>query len=70
MNASSPYPKYFVSPQGRAISIKTMAKALAAIRRNPSADYPGWEWFSVPGHHILANFRRGLNHRINQRAEA
>ena len=61
------YPKAFVTPSGRVTSIKSMANALRVIRANPDADYPGWYWFSVPGHFILAEFRRGLNDRINRR---
>jgi|TARA_R100000049_G_C1944148_1_gene88793 hypothetical protein len=62
------YPKYFINPNGRAVSVGTMAKALKAIRKKPDLDYPGWDWFSVPGYFILAEFKRGLNDRINRRA--
>lgn len=68
-NPRSPYPKYFVTPSGRPVSIKTMANALRVIRSNPSADYPGWEWYPVTGWHILNDFRNGLNDRINQRGK-
>lgn len=66
-NTKSVYPKYFVTPEGRAVSIGTMAKALKAIKKNPDADYPGWNWYATPGHYILAEFRRGLHDRINRR---
>lgn len=61
------YPRAFVTPSGRATSIRAMGRALSVIRGNPGADYPGWEWFAVPGHFILKEFRRGLNDRINRR---
>ncbi len=61
------YPRAFKTPEGRAVSIATMARALRAIRQNPGADYPGWDWFTVPGHYILKEFRRGLHDRINRR---
>ncbi len=64
------YPKYFKTPEGRAVSIKTMGAALRKIRENPDALYPGWNWFDTPGHHIIAEFHRGLNQRINARARA
>lgn len=63
------YPKCFRNPNGRYISIRTMANALRAIHKNPGADYPGWDWFTVPGYFILNEFRRGLNDRINRRGE-
>lgn len=67
---NSAYPKYFKTPSGRPVSPRVMASALRAIRANPSADYPGWDWFAVPGHYILREFRRGLHDRINMRADA
>lgn len=66
-NPRSPFPRYFKTPEGRAVSIKTMGKALRAIRANPGAEYPGWEWYPVPGHFILRSFRDGMHDRINQR---
>lgn len=68
MNGKSVYPKVFKTPDGRAVSIRRMGLALQAIRKNPGADYPGWEWFPVPGHFIIRSFRDGLNDRINRRA--
>lgn len=62
------YQKAFLTPEGRPVSIRQMGQALKRIRANPDADYPGWNWFSTPGHFILAEFRRGLNDRINRRA--
>lgn len=62
------HPRAFKTPEGRAVSISTMARALRVIRKNPDADYPGWDWFPVPGHYILREFRRGLHDRINRRA--
>lgn len=61
------YPRAFRTPEGRMVSVRTMAAALRRIRANPSADYPGWNWFETSGHHILAEFRRGLHDRINRR---
>lgn len=68
-NRLSPYPAFFLTPEGRAVGIKKMAAALKAIRKNPDADYPGWNWFPTPGHFILRSFRDGLDHRINMRAD-
>jgi hypothetical protein len=65
--ARAAYPRFFKTPEGRAVSIRQMARALQAIRANPDADYPGWNWFPTPGHFILREFRRGLNDRINLR---
>jgi len=61
------YPRVFITPEGRRVGIRVMARALAAIRKNPAADYPGWNWFPTQGHAILREFRRGLNDRINRR---
>lgn len=61
------YPRAFQTPSGRMVPVRQMAAALRVIRANPAADYPGWEWFAVPGFQILAAFRRGLNDRINMR---
>lgn len=44
-----------------------MGKALSVIRADPDKDYPGWNWYPTSGHFILAEFRRGLNDRINRR---
>ncbi len=66
----STHPRFFKTPEGRSVSIRQMAGALRAIRANPDADYPGWNWFPTPGHFILREFRRGLNDRINLRAGA
>lgn len=70
MNNRSTMPRYFKTPEGRAVSIRTMGNALRVIRANPDADYPGWDWFLVPGHFIIREFRRGLHDRINRRASA
>lgn len=64
---NSAYPKYFKTPEGRAVSIKSLANAMRVIRANPGADYPGWNWFLTPGHHIIKEVRRGIHHRINMR---
>ena len=61
------YPRGFVTPDGRAVSIAQMARALRVIRSAPEAEYDGWEWYSVPGGQILRDFRAGLNDRINRR---
>lgn len=61
------YPRGFLTPEGRPVSIRTMAQALRTIRADPDRDYTGWNWFPTPGHHILAEFRRGLDDRINRR---
>ena len=66
-DSRSPYPRFFMTPEGRPVSIRAMARALRIIRANPGAEYPGWDWFPVPGHYILREFRRGLDDRINQR---
>lgn len=64
------YPRYFKTPEGWPVSIVRMAIALRAIRSNPDADYPGWDWYPVPGHFIVRNFMRGLHDRINMRGTA
>lgn len=65
----TPYPRGFLTPEGRAVTIAKMAAAMRAIRANPDADYPGWNWFPTPGHFILRSFHDGLDRRINARAE-
>lgn len=60
-------PRVFLTPSGRPVRPRTMSAALRVIRANPDADYPGWDWFPVPGHMILAQFRRGMHDRINRR---
>lgn len=64
----STMPRYFKTPEGRPVSIRTMAEALRAIHRKPAAEYHGWDWLPVPGYYIIAEFRRGLHDRINRRA--
>lgn len=61
------YPKAFTTPEGRVVPIRVMANAIKHIRQMPELDYPGWNWFSTPGHMILREFRRGLHDRINRR---
>lgn len=63
------YPRAFLTPEGRGVSIRQMGIALRTIRQNPDADYPGWNWFPTPGHYIVAEFRRGMHERINTRAK-
>jgi hypothetical protein len=58
-----------MTPEGRRVSITGMARALRKIRANPDAEYPGWEWYEVPGHFIIREFQRGLDWRINMRGE-
>lgn len=68
VDSRAAYPRYFLTPEGRRVSIRRMGEALRTIRSAPDADYPGWDWFLVPGHHILREFRRGMDDRINKRA--
>lgn len=68
-NFRSPYPNYFMTPEGRPVSFKKLGVALRTIRRDPDADYPGWNWFPTPGHFILRVVQDGINDRINKRAE-
>ncbi len=70
VNLRSAYPQFFRTPEGRNVSIRQMAKALTAIRRNPDGNYPGWNWYPTQGWAILHSFRDGLNDRINKRGEA
>lgn len=67
MSRRTAYPRGFLTPEGRPVSPRTMARALQAIRRNPDGLYPGWNWYPTPGHFILKEFRRGLHDRINNR---
>lgn len=69
MIGQSVYPRYFKTPTGRPVSIATMSKALRAIRQKPDADYPGWEWYPLPGYYILRSFRDGIHDRINRRTQ-
>lgn len=64
------YPRGFITPEGRKLSVKTLSNALSVIRNNPDAEYPGWNWFPTPGRMILKEFRRGLHERINMRPES
>ena len=61
------YPRAFIIPNGKIISVFVMAKALSTIRKNPLIEVGGWEWYSVPGWIIQKEFRRGLDDRINRR---
>lgn len=67
INTNSTMPRYFKTPEGRPVSIAKMASALRVIRAAPDENYPGWNWFSTPGHMIIAGFRRGMHDRINRR---
>lgn len=64
----SAYPRVFILPNGRCVRAHTIMNALRVIRTNPDADYPGWDWFSVPGHFIIREVQRGIDDRINMRA--
>lgn len=64
----SAYPRAFRLPNGRHVSPRTIINALRVIRTNPDREYPGWDWFSVPGHFIIREVRRGIDDRINMRA--
>lgn len=64
------YPRVFLTPEGRPVGVRQMARAMSAIRQNPSADYPGWDWFAVPGYFIQREVRRGIHDRINRRIQA
>jgi len=63
----SPYPKYFQTPEGKPISIRTLAMALRVIHKNPDESYPGWNWYPTTGHFIITSVMDGKNDRINQR---
>ena len=69
MTEKSTYPRAFITPAGRMVSVSTMARALRVIHSAPDAEYDGWEWYSVSGRQILRDFRGGLNDRINRRPE-
>ena len=64
----SAYPSAFRLPNGRYVRPRTMMNAMRVIRSNPDGEYPGWDWFSVPGHFIIREVRRGIDDRINMRA--
>jgi len=64
----SAYPRVFILPSGRHVRPRTIMNAMKVIRTNPDADYPGWDWFSVPGHFIIREVQRGIDDRINMRA--
>lgn len=67
MSTNAVYPRVFITPEGRYVSVKVMAKALSAIKKNPEADYPGWNWYPTQGYEILREVRRGIHDRINRR---
>lgn len=62
------YPRGFVTPSGRAVTVRKMANALRVIRQDPEAMIEGWDWAQTPGYCILHDFSRGLHDRINRRA--
>ncbi len=68
MSGRAAYPKAFMTPSGRMVSIRTMGRALKEIRQKPDLDYQGWEWFEVSGRSILRDFMAGVHDRINTRA--
>lgn len=69
MSGRAAYPQYFKTPEGRPISVRRLAKALRQIHKDPGKDYPGWDWFPVPGHFIIREVLRGIHDRINMRGE-
>ncbi len=64
----SAYPRAFRLPNGRYVRPRTMMNAMRVIRANPDGDYPGWDWFSVPGRFIIREVLRGIDDRINMLA--
>jgi hypothetical protein len=70
MNKKPAYPKGFVTPEGRAVSIRAMAKALKFCHSNPDKDIKGWNWFPTQARFVTRDFMRGLHDRINQRGAA
>jgi hypothetical protein len=65
----SAYPRFFVTPEGRPVSIRAMGAALRKARANPDVEFKGWNWFPTEGRHVVRDFRIGLDDRINMRAE-
>lgn len=43
----------FVTPEGNLVSRSSMAKALRVMRKNPDAEYKGWNWYPTSGHFII-----------------
>lgn len=64
----SAYPRYFVTPIGRRVSIRQMGAAMRAMRAKPEGEYAGWNWFPTRGMAIILDVRRGIDDRINMRA--
>jgi len=63
------YPKGFVTPGGRYISVRTMANALKELRKmEPTAEVNGWDWHPTWAVHIRNEVRRGIHDRINRRS--
>lgn len=67
MSGNPLYPRGFMTPEGRAYTIRQMAHALRKCRANPMAEVRGWEWYTVPAWHVIHEFQRGLDWRINMR---
>ncbi len=66
--SKSLYPRYFVTPANRGVSINAMARALKVCRAQPETEFRGWGWFEVPGRVVVRDFMAGLHDRINRRA--
>lgn len=64
------YPRAFATPEGKLVSIAAMRAALSVCKRQPTREFKGWDWHPVPGRNVVAEFRRGLNERINWRGES
>lgn len=65
------YPRGFITPGGRAISVRTMANALRELHKmRPEQSVYGWNWCDTPAWMVLKEVRRGINDRINRRAGA
>lgn len=68
MKTQPTYPRAFITPGGRTVSIRTMANAMREIRKMPpTQDVFGWDWCPCWAIHIRSEVRRGIHDRINRR---
>ena len=55
------------TPEGRRVSLSSYVAAWRAVKANPSATFPGWEWYPVSGADVHLDMLAGLHDRINKR---
>jgi len=58
---------YIATPKGMRVSITAYIKAWRTVKANPSAEFPGWEWYPVTGADVYRDMTAGMHDRINKR---